>query len=150
MEFRILIMSDDDDRHPGPKRARGSHVHYGSLEDSMGRAGSGPEKSTTGNPSITVTHSGPNIHTSKQYYEITPDAGIQAVERASQLEAFELRKKARSIAVSTDDVEVRAHLRNLNHPMCKSFTLLDKKVPNFLSYTRPLRRRPRRQTGTPP
>ncbi|KAH9388251.1 U4/U6 small nuclear ribonucleoprotein Prp4 [Tyrophagus putrescentiae] len=74
--------------------------------------------STNANASITVTHSGPNIHTSKQYYEISPDSGIHAVERQSQLEAFELRKKARSIAVSTDDVEVRAHLRNLNHPMC--------------------------------
>lgn len=108
-------MSDDD----GRPTKRGRHVHYGSLEDSMGRAG--PEK-PTGNPNITVTISGPNIHTSKQYYEITPDTGIQAVERQSQLEQFERRKKARSIPVSTDDVEVRAHLRNLNQPMCK-FTL---------------------------
>lgn len=118
-------MSDDDG--PGVTK-RGRHVHYGSLEDGLLSAGrgkggsSGPEKpssSAPGNPNITVTVSGPNIHTHKQYYEITPDTGIQAVERASQLEQFELRKKARSIAVSTDDVEVRAHLRNLDHPMCK-------------------------------
>ena len=105
---------------------RAKHVHYGSLEATVGGfAGSSSSNSnsnstsTNANASITVTHSGPNIHTSKQYYEISPDSGIHAVERQSQLEAFELRKKARSIAVSTDDVEVRAHLRNLNHPMCK-------------------------------
>lgn len=98
-------------------------VHYGSLESDIRQsqqsgsnvsAGIGPTISGT---TITVTHSGPNINTSNKYYEIQPDNST--VERQNVLEEFERRRKARQIAVSTDDIEVRAHLRNLNHPMCK-------------------------------
>lgn len=39
------------------------------------------------------------------------------------LEEFERRKRARQINVSTDDVEVRAHLRQLEEPICKSAML---------------------------
>lgn len=39
-------------------------------------------------------------------------------DKALLLEEFERRKKARQINVSTDDVEVKRNLRQLNEPIC--------------------------------
>ena len=99
-------MSDDEIQLPKKQKI----VHYGTLEESMRQATAGASTS------VTVTLSGPNINTHNRYYDI--QANGQTVERQNQLEAFEMRRKAKQIAVSTDDIEVRAHLRNLNHPMC--------------------------------
>lgn len=39
-------------------------------------------------------------------------------DKAALLEEFERRKRARLINVSTDDVEVKRNLRQLNEPIC--------------------------------
>ena len=104
-------MSDDEVLYTKKQKI----VHYGSLEGTIQRQA--PSVQQEKPTSVTVTFSGPNINTQIRNFEIQNDG--QTVERQSQLEMFEMRKKAKQIAVSTDDIEVRAHLRNLNHPMCK-------------------------------
>lgn len=39
-------------------------------------------------------------------------------DKAALLEEFERRRKARSINVSTDDLEVKKNLRQLGEPIC--------------------------------
>jgi hypothetical protein len=41
-------------------------------------------------------------------------------DKAQVLAEFERRRKARSIAVTVDDGEIRAQLRSLDQPICKS------------------------------
>ncbi|RWS25616.1 U4/U6 small nuclear ribonucleoprotein Prp4-like protein [Leptotrombidium deliense] len=55
-----------------------------------------------------------NINVSSEYYEL--DGEFANRERV--LEEFERKKKARQITVAVDDVEVRAHLRAINEPIC--------------------------------
>lgn len=103
-------MSQDDIKYK-----RKNVIHYGSLEDterqrlkSVVEGGAGPSSSAGGNA---------NINISTSYERIIPEAKITA-DRQNALEEFERRRRARQIAVSTDDIEVRAHLRNLNQPIC--------------------------------
>jgi len=116
-------MGDGDDIHYVKKQKT---IHYGSLEQSLrapssaitaATAAASATPGTSGSTAVTVTFSGPNINTHNKYFEITQDG--MTVERQSALEEFERKRKARQIAVSTDDIEVRAHLRHLNHPMCE-------------------------------
>ena len=44
---------------------------------------------------------------------------MERLDHKVLLEQFDLKRKSRQIAVSVDDVEVRAHLRDLNEPICK-------------------------------
>lgn len=43
---------------------------------------------------------------------------FRSKDKTALLEEFERRKKARLINVSTDDVEVKKNLRQLNEPIC--------------------------------
>lgn len=43
---------------------------------------------------------------------------FRARDKTALLEEFERRRKARLINVSTDDVEVKKNLRQLNEPIC--------------------------------
>lgn len=107
-------MSDDEQHYVKRQKL----VHYGSLAGSsdLRPSVSGPSNEKNSTP-VTVTISGPNINTHNKYFEIQPDG--MTVEKQNALEEFERKRKARQIAVSTDDIEVRAHLRNHNQPMCK-------------------------------
>ena len=52
---------------------------------------------------------------------------MERLDHKVLLEQFDLKRKSRQIAVSVDDVEVRAHLRDLNEPICKySWSCLDR------------------------
>lgn len=101
-------------------------VHYGSLEaNERARLASGqPSGSTSSFPGPNgiqlSTASGSNINIAPNRYL---DAGAEpsnfmTVDKQNALEEFERRRKAKQIAVSTDDVVVRAHLRQLNQPIC--------------------------------
>lgn len=41
------------------------------------------------------------------------------IDKKLVLEEFERRKRARAIAVTVDDNQIRSQLRNLNQPICK-------------------------------
>lgn len=43
---------------------------------------------------------------------------FRSKDKTALLEEFERRRKARLINVSTDDVEVKKNLRQLNEPIC--------------------------------
>lgn len=57
-----------------------------------------------------------SINVSTEYMEIEEDSA----SRRLILEEFERRKKGRQIPVSVDDAEVKAQLRQLDQPICKS------------------------------
>lgn len=94
-------MSDDDSQFVKKKKI----IHYGSLQ-----------------PQEIIAPLSSNINISNKYFDLQPES--LSVDKQSALEEFERKRKARQIAVSTDDIEVRAHLRHLNQPMCMSFLSL--------------------------
>ncbi|TNN48974.1 U4/U6 small nuclear ribonucleoprotein Prp4 [Liparis tanakae] len=102
-------MSDDDDVAPVPKRTR---LYYGSLEEKererlseSGRGGDGVKAGIkAGNINIS---SGETLDLEDRVSERQHDA----------LAAFEQRRRARQITVSTDDTEVKAGLRALGEPI---------------------------------
>lgn len=100
-------MSDEDEPTYVKKQ---KVVHYGSLEEKE------REKLSKGASTSSATLKGGNINVSNEYLELEDD--FISRDKQLVLEEFERRKKARQIAVSTDDVEVRAHLRQLNEPIC--------------------------------
>lgn len=102
-------MSDDEITYVKKQKV----VHYGSLEEKERQKLS----SKSGGHSAGKSNKSGNVNVSNEYLDIEDEAVNK--ERLLVLEEFERRKKARQIAVSTDDVEVRAHLRHLNEPICK-------------------------------
>nr|XP_040053488.1 LOW QUALITY PROTEIN: U4/U6 small nuclear ribonucleoprotein Prp4 [Gasterosteus aculeatus aculeatus] len=102
-------MSDEEDSAPASKRTR---VYYGSLEEkererlsSEGRSGDGVKAGIkAGNINIS---SGETLEMEERVSERQQDA----------LAAFEQRRRARQITVSTDDAEVKAGLRALGEPI---------------------------------
>ncbi|XP_027195846.2 U4-U6 small nuclear riboprotein factor 60K [Dermatophagoides pteronyssinus] len=89
-------------------------VHYGSLEDSVRMLQQTNQQQQQQQPGPS---SSSNINTSNQYFDLKP-APLLNNDRQNALEELERKRRARQIAVSTDDIEVRAHLRNLNQPIC--------------------------------
>jgi U4/U6 small nuclear ribonucleoprotein PRP4 len=92
-------------------------VHYGSIEEKERQRIAAKVSSNSSITPTTNQTKGPNINISDEYLDIEKE--VVTKEKQSVLEEFERRKKARQIAVSTDDIEVRAHLRQLNEPICK-------------------------------
>ena len=100
-------MSDDEINYVKRQKV----IHFGSIEEKE------RERLTKGStPSTNVTKN-ININSSAEYLELE-NTNILSKEKQLVLEEFERRKKARQIAVSTDDIEVRAHLRQINEPIC--------------------------------
>ena len=52
-----------------------------------------------------------------QYYELTDSARVERERQAAELAAIELRRRARSITVPTNDIHVRRRLRELQQPI---------------------------------
>ncbi|KAG8191113.1 hypothetical protein JTE90_010037 [Oedothorax gibbosus] len=73
---------------------------------SGGEEDAGPEKETM---------AAGNINTGDEYMDLEEEINK---EKQMLLEEFERRKKARQINVSTDDSEVKAHLRQISEPIC--------------------------------
>jgi len=107
-------MSDDEVSYVKKQKV----VHYGSIEEKERQRLSAKSSSSSSAISSNLSK-GPNINTSDQYLELEKE--VISKEKQSVLEEFERRKKARQIAVSTDDIEVRAHLRQLNEAICETF-----------------------------
>jgi U4/U6 small nuclear ribonucleoprotein PRP4 len=109
-------MSDDEINYVKKQKL----VHFGSIEEKERQR---IASKVSSNSSIIPNNQtkGPNINISDEYLDIEKE--VITKEKQSVLEEFERRKKARQIAVSTDDIEVRAHLRQLNEPICISFSL---------------------------
>ncbi|XP_058473062.1 U4/U6 small nuclear ribonucleoprotein Prp4 [Solea solea] len=105
-------MSDDEDGPPIVKRSR---VYYGSLEEKererLVRGGSMSSRSSAVKAGIDAG----NIN-------ISSGETMEMEERVNEhqheaLAAFERRRRARQITVSTDDAEVKAGLRALGEPI---------------------------------
>jgi len=112
-------MSDDEDLVYVKKQKT---VHYGSLEEAE-RARLAAAVETTddekdvasANDVTNASISAGNVHISNEYMELEDE---MSKDRQALLEEFERRKKARQINVSTDDSEVKKHLRQLGEPIC--------------------------------
>lgn len=112
-------MSDDEDLVYVKKQKT---VHYGSLEETE-RARLATAAETTddekdaasANDVTTTPIAVGNVHISNEYMELEDE---MSKDRQALLEEFERRKKARQINVSTDDSEVKKHLRQLGEPIC--------------------------------
>ena len=102
-------MSDDEISYVKKQKV----IHYGSIEETEKNRLSGKSTATLSSASKNI-----NINTSKEYIELD-NPNVLSKDKQQVLEEFERRKKARQIAVSTDDIEVRAHLRQINEPICK-------------------------------
>ncbi|KAG1661438.1 U4/U6 small nuclear ribonucleoprotein Prp4 [Nymphon striatum] len=87
-------------------------IHYGSLEEQEKEKLS--ERAQNDNENKDGTKSG-NVHISDEYMDMEEEVNI---EKQLVIEEFERRKRARQINVTTDDVEVRANLRQLGEPIC--------------------------------
>ncbi|EZA53715.1 hypothetical protein DMN91_007730 [Ooceraea biroi] len=112
-------MSDDEDLVYVKKQKT---VHYGSLEEAeRARLAAAvettdEEKDVAGANDVANTSiSAGNVHISNEYMELEDE---MSKDRQALLEEFERRKKARQINVSTDDSEVKKHLRQLGEPIC--------------------------------
>lgn len=100
------------------KVKKGRSIHYGSLEEKEKQRLQGIGPGITG---YTKTASSANNNPTRELVDIE-DASVNQ-NRQRQIEEIEWRRKSRQITVSVDDVEVRAHLRHLDHPICK-FSIL--------------------------
>lgn len=115
-------MSDDEDLVYVKKQKT---VHYGSLEEAervrlaalqVAVETADEEKDVTSASDITnASNLAGNVHISNEYMELEDE---MSKDRQALLEEFERRKKARQINVSTDDSEVKKHLRQLGEPIC--------------------------------
>lgn len=115
-------MSDDEDLVYVKKQKT---VHYGSLEEAervrltalqAALEITDEEKDiTNANDIISASNLAGNVHISNEYMELEDE---MSKDRQALLEEFERRKKARQINVSTDDSEVKKHLRQLGEPIC--------------------------------
>lgn len=97
-------------------------VHYGSLEEAERTRLAAAVEVTDGEKDVTsaddiasTSISAGNVHISNEYMELEDE---MSKDRQALLEEFERRKKARQINVSTDDSEVKKHLRQLGEPIC--------------------------------
>uniref|UniRef100_A0A8C2ZEZ9 U4/U6 small nuclear ribonucleoprotein Prp4 n=2 Tax=Cyclopterus lumpus TaxID=8103 RepID=A0A8C2ZEZ9_CYCLU len=107
---KLIKMSDDEDVAPAPKRTR---VYYGSLEEKE-RERLSSEKGR-GSDGVKAGIKAGNINISSGE---TLDLEDRVSERQHDaLAAFEQRRRARQITVSTDDTEVKAGLRALGEPI---------------------------------
>ena len=124
-------MNDDDD----VKVKKGKSIHYGSLEEKERQRLKGIGSGITGHTKPASSTTKPASSTSKPASSTTkpasstsnnPTRELVDLEDASVnkhrqqlIDEIEWRRKSRQITVSVDDVEVRAHLRHLDHPICK-------------------------------
>ena len=108
----IQTMADGDADVKSAKKTK--VIHYGSLEEKERQKlkGIGPGITGFDAPSTATTTA---TETRK-----TVDVEDESVNqmRTQMIQEIERKRKSRQIAVSVDDVEVRAHLRDLNEPMC--------------------------------
>ena len=101
----------DDD---GVKVKKGKSIHYGSLEEKERQKlkGFGPGITGYSKPSSSTSN-----NPTRELVDIE-DASVNQ-NRQQLLDEIEWRRKSRQITVSVDDVEVRAHLRHLDYPICE-------------------------------
>ena len=112
-------MSDDEITYTKKQKV----LHFGSIEEKEKERLASKGSVASGN-----IHKNINISASNEYLELE-NPNVLSKDKQLVLEEFERRKKARQIAVSTDDIEVRAHLRQINEPICLTFLcLLAKKL----------------------
>jgi len=136
----VMSFSDDEDDLPLPKKQR---IYYGSLEEKIKDTafGEGAKKfgiEDEGEEDVNGDEDGDNSSHDSENDE--NDAIAQAVKAGNinisegetmemstdepsdrhleLLAEFEKRKRARGIAVPTDDIMVKARLRELGHPIC--------------------------------
>lgn len=112
-------MSDDEDMVYVKKQKT---VHYGSLEEAerarlaaVAAETTEDEKDANTTDATNTSATIGNVHISNEYMELEDE---MSKDRQALLEEFERRKKARQINVSTDDNEVKKHLRQLGEPIC--------------------------------
>lgn len=105
--FKPTMSDEDDVRYSNKKNV----IHYGSLAEGEKKR---LANAAAGNSSAPGTNK--NVNISNEYMNLE-DRKVNS-ERQQMLEEFERKRKSRQITVSVDDVEVRAHLRHLNVPIC--------------------------------
>lgn len=105
-------MADDDTSDRIMKKQK--TVHYGSLEEKERERLLGLGPGITGND---VPGSSNSVTTENRPLVNLEDESVNRI-RHQMVQEIERKRKSRKIAVSVDDVEVRAHLRDLNEPMC--------------------------------
>lgn len=88
-------------------------IHYGSLEEKERQKLQGLGPGITG---IDVKPTTSQTAEDRKTVDLDDDCVNEV--RNKMIEEIERKRKSRQIAVSVDDVEVRAHLRDLNEPMC--------------------------------
>lgn len=96
------------------KVKKGKSIHYGSLEEKERQRLKGIGAGITG---YTKPSSSSTNNPTREFVDLE-DASVNQ-NRQQLLDEIEWRRKSRQITVSVDDVEVRAHLRHLDHPICK-------------------------------
>ncbi|XP_054157982.1 U4/U6 small nuclear ribonucleoprotein Prp4-like [Oppia nitens] len=106
-------MSDDELSYVKRQKV----IHYGSIEDKeRERIATIKDRQTTASASVVVSAAAAVGNKNDDYYDLEKE--VLSKDKQLVLEDFERRKKARQIHVSTDDIEVRAHLRQINEPIC--------------------------------
>ncbi|XP_059895029.1 U4/U6 small nuclear ribonucleoprotein Prp4 [Gadus macrocephalus] len=112
-------MSDDED---APRTAKRTRIFYGSLEGQerqrMGREAGGGTKG--GSAAIKAGIKAGNINISSgEFLEIEDRSasGPSGERQSDVLVEFERRRRARHLAISTDDSEVKGCLRRLGEPI---------------------------------
>ncbi|KAL4219446.1 U4/U6 small nuclear ribonucleoprotein Prp4 [Mactra antiquata] len=91
-------------------------IQYGSLEQKEKQRLTGTSEGSLADDAIKAGIAAGNINISKS---ATMDLEKEYEQSQAELLAeFEKRKKAKKIQVSTDDYEVKAHLRQLGEPIC--------------------------------
>ncbi|CAH1786164.1 unnamed protein product [Owenia fusiformis] len=109
-------MSDDEAEVVYVKRTK--VLHYGSLEEQeKRRQESATSAGSLAGDAIKAGIAAGNINISSGKTEHM-DIEEESESRMEMMEEFERRKRARHINVSTDDAEVKAHLRQLGEPIC--------------------------------
>ncbi|XP_074655780.1 U4/U6 small nuclear ribonucleoprotein Prp4-like isoform X2 [Tubulanus polymorphus] len=102
-------MSDDEGiGYVKPDRV----IHYGSLEERLRL-----QSAAAGANAIKAGIAAGNISIAGKAEPMDLEAEVSA-SKQELLDEFEKRKKARQLAVSTDDGEVKAYLRQLGEPIC--------------------------------
>lgn len=110
-------MSDDEDEVAYIRTSKEKVLHYGSLEETeRARLSNAKSTGSLASDAIKAGIKAGNINISSgEVIEIDDDP---SESHAELLAEFEKRRRARQIQVSTDDYEVKAHLRQLGHPIC--------------------------------
>lgn len=108
-------MSDDEaSENPQPKKADGS-IRYGSLEETLRAHAESSGAPSSGQSRPSAPQSGNINQSSGETMEMESESSETTT---AVLAEFDRRRRARHIAVPTDDVEVKVKLRQLGEPIC--------------------------------